>query len=396
MKTYSWRKTPQGTYQIFKIPIFTMSKERNVTINNLLAALNKFQLDKRQSYYPRAFLGHHNSQTPNIERQGAGFLDNLYLDISGVMWADIVDIPEAAWVSIYNRNFVYVSVEWIPSEIIGLAFLSSSAPFFKFPPVLLEKEENMENPIIQFSRNMAQQDDKKDVKIDAAADSKESLPQTPVTPVESETPPESKSEDLGQTLREIKTGIQAILKHLIKHTEWEGQTTPTAGSVTSEAEKAPNPPEIKTASKTIYQADTTYQKLERDIAIMKFERDLEKRNLPKAMIDCAVSAAQKSKDLDSLNAAISFMAFSFESGHPAGQVIQKFSVSETLKKQVPEDQRKLAMQAEQAYNDTLSCGEKRTTEAFSKVFPTIDTFVSHILEQSKSDPQYLSKLTLKE
>lgn len=399
MKKYSWRKADNNTYQIFKIPIFQVCPERKVSLDNILEALNKFQLDKKKEYLPRAFLGHHVAESTDKEREGAGFLDNMSVDIDGCVWVDIVDIPEKAWLEIYKRNYVYVSVEWIPSEIVGLAFLSSSAPFFKFPPVLLEKDENMAIPIVKFARKFAESEEKKPVVTTNAAE-----PQ-PVEPVknaaESEPTdikphePDTDSKDIGSALQAIKLGIEAILKHLTAHTEWEGQPTPTASSVANEAPKEGVVADVKQA-KAAYQSNQQYQKLERDLAIMKFERDLEKKNLPKAMIDSAVSAAQKSKDLESLNAAISFMSFAFDSGHPAGQVIQKFSVSEAVKKQIPEDQKQIAVRAEQAYNDTISCGDKRTVETFSKVFPTIDTFVSHVLEQSKIDHQYLSKMTLKE
>ena len=377
MIKYKWRtQIASGTsrYQIYSIPILTLDEERKITPETLFSTVQCFNKDKEQGYLPRVFLGHH-VKVINDEREGVGFLDNLTIK-GDILYADLAGLTENGWYQIRTGAYSYVSIELYKNEILGLALLSSSQPYFKFPPILLEEHESDDMSLkvmlcSRFSRKPTMPD-KEPEKTD----------KEPKKFADPETKDDKKTEDMqsdksGVSLESIGASLKEILEILKSHIHWEGQpTTPSSAAYKKDSDKI--------------------EKLEREISIMNFERNLERRGMSKDVVECAVASARKSSDLTSLNAAIEFMSFSFDKQHPANDTIQHFKVSDTVVANASKEEQRLIHQAEQVYFDTMQCPNPKIKETFSKVFPDINTFVQNVLTHSKSNPSYLESLTLKE
>ena len=373
MIKYKWRtQITSGTsrYQIYSIPILTLDEERKITPETLFSAVQCFQKDREQGYLPRVFLGHH-VKVINDEREGVGFLDNLTIR-DNVIYADLAGITENGWYQIRTGAYSYVSVELYKNEILGLALLSSSQPYFKFPPILLEEQESDDTTLkvmlcSRFSRKPTMPD-KEPEKTDKVADLE--------TKGDTETE-NMQSDKQGTTLETIGASLKEVLEILKSHIHWEGQpATPSSAAYKKDPDKI--------------------EKLEREISIMNFERNLERRGMSKDIVECAVASARKSSDLSSLQAAIEFMSFSFDKQHAANDIIQHFKVSDTTVANASKEEQRLIHQAEQVYADTMQCSNTKIKETFSKVFPDINTFVQNVLTHSKTNPSYLESLTLKE
>ena len=378
MKRYKWRQQSEGgttRYQIYSIPIITLDEGRKVTEDTLQSAVEIFSKDKKQGYLPRVFLGHH-SKLVDEEREGVGFLDNLTL-LDNTIYADIGGITENGWYQLRTGAYTYVSVELYKNEILGLALLSSSPPYFKFPPICLEEKES-DDPSLQlllcskFSRKPYM--DKKEPEEPKPEEQKET--KTTETKDDTETK-DMQADKTGASLETIDASLKEVLEILKSHIKWDApSTTPSSTAYKKEPDKI--------------------EKLEREISIMNFERGLEKRGLPKDVVECAVASARKSTDLTSLSAAIDFMMFSFDKEHPANGLIQTFKASDTTIANASKEEQRLIHQAEQIYTDTMNCKTPQVRETFSKVFPDVNTFVQNVLTHSKENPSYLESLTLKE
>lgn len=140
---YQWVKQPNGRYTIFDVPIFAaFSDEKRGVVDedDLSNVVRNFQYDKMENFrYPRIHIGHHNG---NVNRPGAGYLDNLKLQ-NNTIYADLVEIVPEVFQQMRNKQkFPYVSAEYHPNKkkILTLAFLESQTPFFDFPLINLESK----------------------------------------------------------------------------------------------------------------------------------------------------------------------------------------------------------------------------------------------------------------
>jgi len=133
---YKWVKQPNGCFTILGVPIFKEhTREMDgddfvVTAEHLNEIAMNQQSESADGYYPRIHVGHHSGGVEN--REGFGFGDAFYVE-NGVLYADLVEIPEDKFARI--ENYPYRSVEYDPKEnrIGSIALLESCEPWFRFP-----------------------------------------------------------------------------------------------------------------------------------------------------------------------------------------------------------------------------------------------------------------------
>ena len=144
-KKYKWSKNLSGKYTIYDVEIFGLvddsSRGLKITPSDAKKIVSKFYSNKCKSFYPRIFVGHHQT-TEN--RQGVGFLDNVcYVPETQLFVSDLAELLPETLEDIRLRNkYPYRSVEYIHSDhlITGLALCESQSSYFPLPLLVLGEQ----------------------------------------------------------------------------------------------------------------------------------------------------------------------------------------------------------------------------------------------------------------
>jgi len=148
LERYKWEKNPDGTYDIFDVPIFAFynsdDKRGSVGAEESINILSNFQKEEALGFYPRIFIGHHNylSKEKAFDNNvGAGFIDKL-TEKDGTFYCSMAHVPKEVFQDIMDKKYPYRSAEYKPiaKKITGLALLASQEPYHKTPPLVLEDE----------------------------------------------------------------------------------------------------------------------------------------------------------------------------------------------------------------------------------------------------------------
>lgn len=390
MNKYKWQINKEKTFfNILHIPIFSTSDERHIDKNHLENVISVFQRDKGKGYLPRVFIGHNDLSPEGTEREGIGFIFNMFLE-DDYIYADIVNIPFKYLASFQEKAFPYVSVEYNSKtkEVTGLAMLASSPPFFKFPPIVLENEGMNNKDIITFKSQDNPEENSDSTESNDTQDNKKDSGQKQFEEAPSEISRLLQEiKQLDSEVKSILSGLTASIKSLMDELKSE-----KASSKSDAPQEAPNPSAIAYKREHSEQ----FEALERQVHILQFERDLRELGQQKDVINAALETLKDVKDIEAFKSCLKFLKTSIPSAHPATNILETFKVTESKFQGLSQEEEKLKSRAIDTFSQTMSCQNEKVISAFKAVFPDVDAFVSHIIAHSKNDPSYLDKLTIQQ
>jgi hypothetical protein len=159
MARYDVIATPNGSYTIKDVPIFTVHTDRgfNCDASWMQDAIKNFTLNRDQDYLPPVILGHN---VKGVEKEAVGFIDNLKLR-GKQLYADLVKVPKWLKEKIVQNAYPSRSVEILPKSkrILALALLGGTTPHFALPQMAY-KESNEQSQWFR-SPNMSFNDTEK-------------------------------------------------------------------------------------------------------------------------------------------------------------------------------------------------------------------------------------------
>ena len=148
-KQYTTDANEDGSVNIRAVPVFELGKHKGFNYDAEWAqkALDNFNTQKTDDYFPPVIIGHNNG---NDEKPAKGFMDNLALD-GDIVITDITKVPEATFNKLQDREYPNRSLEVNPEKatITALALLGGTTPHFKLP--IMEFGADPDGVVIDFA-----------------------------------------------------------------------------------------------------------------------------------------------------------------------------------------------------------------------------------------------------
>lgn len=423
---YAWAKQPNGKFVIFGVPFFRTFSDPHrgeLGIEGLRKAMEVAEIQKKEGHFPRVFIGHHTGGLDN--RPGVGFMDNFQLN-GDTLFTDILEIDESRFQEIYNDEFPYRSCEFLPesNRITGLALLKSHEPYFIFPLLHLERKEkiltnvekySIRDRILKFSsggKKMAFEDEKTDC--EKAEDKKylagEEKTEEDSTKMKCAT--ESEYADMTSKLDSLIAKLDSLIELITKQSELlqtlmseEAEEHEEMGKGEGGAPEAPGKPDNE--SSVAYQLKTVnkrIQKLEGGINNSKYDAVLqdycESTGQNFSALKETVRKFSSDYDRENFVNILKSSVLKF-SAHPMTSHLSQFANTainqkeKLVQKFSAQDPRmaKIARDAVQTYIDTTSHPDRRVSQQFAQIWPNVEKFVEHVVENEKLSPGYLERLT---
>lgn len=144
MPKYKATKKENGKYKIERVPVFKLGNTRGFeySVGWGKQMLQVMGSRAKAGYYPPIIIGHVDAWIQG-EQPANGFMSNFSLgstsedptSLSGTVYCDFDDVPEATMELIRDMKYPYRSIEVRNTsfEITAVALLGSSEPHFKFP-----------------------------------------------------------------------------------------------------------------------------------------------------------------------------------------------------------------------------------------------------------------------
>lgn len=387
----NWTKTDDGKYAILDLPIFSLVDDTlkgiKFTLDKAMQAINIFSEDAKRGYFPRVFYGHHDGSA--TERKGLGFLDSLRLRGEDII-ANIVDISEENFTLFKNNVVPYRSVEYNEGRnlITGLAVLESHSPFFRFSNINLSP-----TPILNFSL---------DTNINRRHNMPEDVkPETVVSQEPQAKPQDEKpKEECPAWAMEIKT----LLAQLIQMEIDEKKEKEASKGIESAAQVGKQPGSVAMQLDPITNQMAAMQKELNALRNEKKYGDKLQSFCDENGLDFGTHKeiiSKFSNDIDK-DAYMTMLA-----SHTFATAPHRMTGIANGFKNIPQDEanklvqkhpgmQKVVREAIKTYNETMQHPDQSVVKMFSASFKDVSSFVDNVVEGTKSDPDYLMKMTLSE
>lgn len=390
----NWVRTDDGKYALLDIPIFSLVDDEikgvKFTEEKAKEAVRIFNNDAKRGFFPRVFVGHHDGST--AQRKGLGFLDSVRL-AGNTIFAHIVDLTLESFTLFKNNVFPYRSVEYNDSRnlITGLAVLESQMPFFRFSNINLS-----EKPLINFSLN------------NNVSRSFYMADEKPVADVQNPVQPEKpvEEEKVPAWAKEIKDLLTQLVNMEIeekKEREKASQMSADAANAASQVGKQPG----SVAMQLTDPVNSSLLSMKKELEDMKRE----KKYHEKLQVFCEengmdfgthkdiLSKFSNDVDRDSYMTMLTNQAFSLAS-HRMSDIAKGYKnvpldEQNKLVQKYPAHQ-KVVREAIKTFNETMNHPDSNVSKMFSASFKDLSTFVDIVIMGTKSDPDYLSKMTISE
>ena len=264
---YKWRKASDGTYNIYRVPIFSIHdnsfRDYEIKEADIKSCYEKLKEGQETGYLAPLHTFHHSWD--GRDNKQVGYICNpeivQHRTFGMTIVTDFIGISEENFNLIKNGDYPYRSIEGFfeagkpeNSKIISLALLNDEAPFFNYSLLYLENEEDesleslsapevVEMAEAQFKEKafvfysidrkikekevgMNKKNKQKKYFLEKRVDEDEDEGRKP----ENEEKPEGEEEDYeeGSELSEIKTMLQEVLTLLKKDEETEETPEETA------------------------------------------------------------------------------------------------------------------------------------------------------------------------
>ena len=439
VKEFDWVKQPNGRYTIFDVPIFGTFKDDKrgaVEIEDLQHVISSFNENKGEKFhYPRIHVGHHEKLE---NRPGAGYLDNLVLK-GETIFADLVEItPDIFEQIIREMKFPYVSAEYNPDkkQITSLALLESQSPYFKYPLLSLAQEpqdassfqeyfldwQSRSDFVMKFQENFqegANMEDKEDDKKENSTPKEDFCSDSEGQEKEPMTEDKSKNYNCQEEVGGLREKIDRILSMVEEIHAWEKEEHEEGSEMDEEDDMEPSEPmpaednEMAKPSSVAYQDKTDVNRaiyglqkgmvqMQKEISkigrhvVQKDENEkivASKSRLRQICNDRGLNFQSEfdklqrfSTDKDRTLFMDTLELIQSPKRHPATRMLEKFveeNPKEKLLSKYQGDEKKIAMQAYDAYLDTKAAYTKEDWEKFQTAHGDIAKFVSSAVQNPK-------------
>lgn len=384
----NWTKTDDGKYAILDIPIFSLVDDElkgvKFTIDKAKRAIQQFLEDAKRGFFPRVFVGHHDSTSE--EKKGVGFLEGLKLK-GDTIFANVVDINEENWTLFKNGVYPYRSVEYNSGRnlITGLALLESHMPYFRFANLVLN-----ENPVLNFSM-----DTKIIRRFYMPDDIEKKEPAVAEEPAKMQEEP--KQEAAPAWAIEIKNLLtQLVAMEMEEKKAREGQYAETPAPV-AQVGKQPGSVAMQLDEVGKLKAEISRMKSEK-IYSDRLTNFCDEHGADFAVHSNILQKFSSDSDRDAYLSMLENSAFSLNAHKMTGLAngYKNVPQDEVSKMAAKHGNLKLVKKAVQVYNDTMSHPDRNVVKCFQASFKDVSSFVDNVVDGTKSDPEYLDKLTLSE
>jgi len=140
---YNFKKNPDGSYTVFGVPIFQLGTHRGFSYDNNWSQklINNHSALEKQDWLPPIIIGHNDFRDIG-EKPANGFLKNIRVE-NGLVVADFQMNTQQDFDLLKELKFPYRSIEVYneDAKISAVALLGGTEPYFKFPMLIVGKDE---------------------------------------------------------------------------------------------------------------------------------------------------------------------------------------------------------------------------------------------------------------